>query len=98
MKGSEFVFFFIQVVTEQISRDSKHGTDVLSSFLQDTPSSPSLDPSGPISACEKFVSGVIVNLRDRFVSKGDGQVISAMCSLFHPSLIASSVSPSIRKL
>ena len=94
-------------------RDSKDGT-VLSSFLQETPSSPSLDPSGlctfefkghtirdsskqrdeAISACEKFVSGVIVNLRDRFVSKGDGQVMSAMCSLFDPSLIASSVSPS----
>nr|XP_022317923.1 zinc finger protein 862-like [Crassostrea virginica] len=94
-------------------RDSKDGT-VLSSFLQETPSSPSLDPSGlrtlefkghtirdsskqrdeAISACEKFVSGVIVNLRDRFVSKGDGQVMSAMCSLFDPSLIASSFSPS----
>ena len=92
-------------------RDSKDGTDVLSS-------SPSLDPSGlctfefkghtirdsskqrdeAVSVCKKFVSAVIVNLRDRFVSKGDGQVMSAMCSLFDPSLIASSVSPSIRKL
>ena len=34
------------------------------------------------------------SLRDRFVSKGDGQVMSAMCSLFDPSLIASSVSSS----
>ena len=43
------------------------------------------------------MSRVIVNLRDRSVSKGDGQVMSAMCSLFYPSLIAliaSSVSPS----
>ena len=35
-----------------------------------------------------------MNLKDTFVSKGDGQVMSAMCSLFNPSLIASSVSPS----
>ena len=53
-----------------------------------------------VSVCEKFVSAVIVNLRNRFVSKGDGQVMSAtcMCSLFDPSLIAFSVSPSLRKL
>ena len=38
------------------------------------------------------MSGVIVNLRDRYVSKGDRQFISAMCTLFDPSLIASSVS------
>ena len=33
-------------------------------------------------------------MRDRIVSKGDRQVISAMCSLFDPSLIASADSPS----
>lgn len=47
-----------------------------------------------VSACEKFVSGVIDNLRDRFVSEGDGKVMSALCSIFDPSLISSTTPPS----
>lgn len=94
-------------------RDSKDGT-VLSSFLQQAPSSPSVDSSGlctfdfkghcirdsskqraeAVSACEKFVSGVIANLRDRFVSEGDGKVMSALCSIFDPSFISSTIPPS----
>ncbi|XP_052706729.1 zinc finger protein 862-like [Crassostrea angulata] len=94
-------------------RDSKDG-NVLSSFLQQAPSSPSFDSSGlctfdfkghcirdsskkraeAVSACEKFISGVIANLRDRFVSEGDGKVMSALCSIFDPSFISSTIPPS----
>lgn len=36
---------------------------------------------------------MIDNLRDIFVSEGDGTVMSSLCSIFDPSFISSSTPP-----
>lgn len=45
-----------------------------------------------MSACDKFVPGVLDNLIDIFVSEGDSMIMSALCAVFEPSIIASSSS------
>jgi hypothetical protein len=43
-----------------------------------------------VSACDKFIVGVMENLKDRFVCEGDSKIMSALCAVFQPSVIASS--------